>query len=56
MIRKLCDICGKFIEGYGNNAEPLVKNGICCDDCNYHVVMARLKLNQLNLKKENQNI
>ena len=41
---KKCCICGKPIEGYGNNAEP-VKNGVCCDGCNISVVIpARLKL------------
>lgn len=37
-----CCICGKPIEGYGNNAEP-VKKGKCCDECNISVVIpARL--------------
>ena len=26
----------------GNNAEPVVKNGRCCDDCNQVVIMARM--------------
>lgn len=38
-----CVICGKEIEGYGNNAEP-VKKGKCCDECNRTVVLpARIK-------------
>ena len=37
-----CVICGIKIEGYGNNAEPVIK-GTCCDDCNIKKVMpARL--------------
>ena len=34
----VCSICGKKYKGYGNNAWP-VNNGICCDDCNNHVVI-----------------
>lgn len=37
-----CVICGKEIQGYGNNAEPL-KKGRCCDKCNAKVILARLK-------------
>lgn len=33
-----CCLCGREIEGYGNNAEP-VKDGRCCDDCNDNVVL-----------------
>ena len=41
--KDVCVICGKEIEGYGNNAAP-VKDGRCCDDCHYNVVVpARLK-------------
>lgn len=40
--RPKCCICGEEFEGYGNNAEP-VKEGTCCDSCNYAVVIpARL--------------
>lgn len=35
-----CKICGKEIEGYGNNAMP-VYPGRCCDSCNYNVVIPR---------------
>ena len=37
-----CVVCGKEIQGYGNNAEPL-KKGRCCDKCNAKVILARLK-------------
>ena len=26
----------------GNNAEPLVKNGRCCNECNNQVIFARI--------------
>ena len=39
-----CCICGGPIGQYGNNAQP-VKDGVCCDKCNYEVVLpARLGL------------
>lgn len=41
---KICCICGKRYHGYGNNAEP-VKDGECCDECDYNVVIpARILL------------
>lgn len=38
--QKICSICGKNYEGYGNNAQP-VNNGRCCDKCNATVVIPR---------------
>lgn len=39
----ICCLCGKEFEGYGNSSYPL-KNGRCCDVCNYKkVVPARIK-------------
>lgn len=35
---KECSICGKQFMEYGNNARP-VNDGICCDECNYTVVI-----------------
>ena len=41
--KKICCICNKEFEGYGNNAQP-VKDGVCCDECNEKfVVPARIK-------------
>lgn len=41
---KICCICKKPFEGYGNNAEP-VCSGSCCDECNMkEVIPARLKM------------
>ena len=38
-----CCICGKDAGKFGNNAQP-VKNGQCCDKCNYgKVIPARIK-------------
>ena len=43
-IEKCC-ICGEEIEGYGNNALPLVRD-LCCDDCNHeYVIPARVYYN-----------
>lgn len=41
-----CCICGKEINGYGNNPWPLhTKDGQrCCDDCNWKVIAARVEL------------
>lgn len=41
---KICCICKKPFDGYGNNAEP-VCSGSCCDECNMkEVIPARMKL------------
>ena len=43
-----CCVCGKEINGYGNNPFPLcaMNDSIsrCCDDCNTSVVKARILL------------
>lgn len=40
---RYCCICGKRIEGHGNNAFPLM-DGTCCDECNLtKVIPERLK-------------
>ena len=36
-----CVLCDDFCTGYGNNASPLAE-GLCCDDCNVQVIIARL--------------
>jgi DNA-directed RNA polymerase subunit RPC12/RpoP len=36
-----CVLCNKEFAGWGNNAGPLAE-GLCCDNCNYRVMMARL--------------
>lgn len=41
--KKICCICGKEFEGYGNNPYPLKNEGECCDECNTNfVIPARL--------------
>lgn len=36
---KICDICKMPFNGWGNNAEPVVADGRCCDDCNMKYVL-----------------
>lgn len=38
--KKVCSICGKEFDGFGNNAKP-VNDGVCCDKCNAEVVIPR---------------
>lgn len=49
-----CSICGKTFRGFGNNPEPFVHYGRCCDDCNRrYVVPFRIMLtfqDELNRK------
>jgi hypothetical protein len=41
--RYTCCICGETHIGYGNNPEPVAKEGSCCDRCNAEkVIPARL--------------
>ena len=40
-----CVICGETNEGYGNNPDPVKKEGRCCNDCdNNKVIPARIIL------------
>lgn len=40
-----CCICFKEFEGYGNNPEPVLSKGKCCDKCNQmYVIPARISL------------
>ena len=49
-----CCLCGKEVEGYGNDPSPIqTKNedDECCDECNLaKVVPARMELLFINLK------
>ena len=39
----ICCFCKKTYDDFGNNAEPLVLNGKCCDECNTKkVIPARI--------------
>ena len=43
-LKYTCCFCGRSFYGYGNKAEPVIKNGICCDECNLKkVIPARIK-------------
>lgn len=43
--RKVCCICGKEYEGWGNNPYPVKENGECCRECNMtQVIPARVRL------------
>ena len=35
-----CCICKGEIDGFGNNAQP-IKEGRCCDKCNYYKVIPK---------------
>ena len=43
----VCCICGKRFKGYGNNPDPLKKEGRCCDECNKEVIKARLEMEEI---------
>ena len=45
---KTCCICGKPLNGSGNNPWPYVKdkNARCCDECNAKVIAARIELSK----------
>ena len=43
MKNKICCICNKEFEGFGNNPWPLKDDGLCCDECNMKVIEARLE-------------
>lgn len=46
-----CCLCGEDINDYGNNPEPLVSNGRCCDRCNKNVITFRMYVTYDNLKR-----
>lgn len=48
-----CSICGKELEGYGNNAYP-VNHGRCCDNCNTLVVVPRRMQDYANKQKKKE--
>jgi len=40
---ELCCLCDEEVEGFGNNPDPVCKNGRCCDKCNAEkVIPARI--------------
>lgn len=47
----VCSICGKFYEGFGNNADP-INEGRCCDACNdMYVIPQRILKMQYDMKE-----
>ena len=52
-----CCICGKEIEGYGNNPWPVSTNedDRCCDECNLEVILPERILTLMRLEKEKKN-
>ena len=38
-----CVLYEKYCQGFGNNPQPLAKEGKCCDSCNVSVILARLE-------------
>ena len=34
-----CCFCGEKYDHWGNNAEPVIEDGRCCDSCNWTVVI-----------------
>jgi DNA-directed RNA polymerase subunit RPC12/RpoP len=49
----ICCICGKKFKGWGNNPYPVKQEGVCCDNCNWKVIEARLNA---IYKKEPNNV
>ena len=39
MEEHICCLCGKRFKGYGNNPDPVKKEGLCCDECNEKIVI-----------------
>jgi len=43
--KKKCCICKKDFYGEGNNPDPVMKSGRCCNECNFTKVLpARLRV------------
>ena len=62
MAKKICCICGKEFNGYGNNPEPVMpgtdshgKENCCCDWCNLWVVLAARTDNEININWAREN-
>lgn len=47
-----CCLCGGSREGFGNNPQPVVEEGRCCDECNRErVIPARIEEFRERLKQ-----
>ena len=50
-IKFNCCLCGIISAGYGNNPQPIKKEGRCCDECNAdQVIPARFELTKIMMK------
>lgn len=54
MKRIKCCLCGKNIEGFGNNPYPLKNEGKCCDDCNWSLVIPARVIEIYNKECKNE--
>lgn len=43
----ICCICGKRFKGFGNNPDPIKKEGRCCDECNKKVIEERMMIKEI---------
>ena len=51
--KEICVLCGKHINGHGNNPFPLANEGKCCDECNKtKVIPARIKAIEDEMEEE----
>jgi hypothetical protein len=47
----ICCLCKIKFTGYGNNPDPIKKQGRCCDECNAdQVIPARLELTKIMMQ------
>ena len=51
-----CCICGKEVDGWGNNPWPVKEDGECCDDCNNNEVIPARILHMYKNKKPKKEI
>jgi hypothetical protein len=51
-----CVLCNGIFEGYGNNPDPCVKSGRCCDDCNTNKVIPQRMNDTIFLQRRRQQI
>lgn len=48
--KERCVICDELIEGRGNNPSPISSEGLCCDDCNFEVVIPA-RIDDIDIEK-----
>lgn len=54
MEKRVCCICGKVIEGWGNDPYPVRDEGVCCYECNVKYVIPARILAITGVKKANK--